>query len=94
MLDSFIKGITETREDIEIEKVYIYDLKASGCKSCYGCRIKMLDPGQCIVKDGAYELLREIKNCDGVVISSPIYFDPRSAYGHLDFAGSRKDLHR
>lgn len=74
MLDSFIKGIAETREDAEIEKVYVYDLKASGCKSCYGCRIKTLDPGQCIVKDGSYELLRKVKNCDGIVIASPIYW--------------------
>lgn len=74
MLDSFLKGVADAADDAEITKVDVYDLKASGCRSCYGCRIKTLEPGQCIVKDGAYEVLRGIRESDGFVLASPIYW--------------------
>ena len=74
MLDSFISGFSMTAPDIEIEKVNIYDLDFKGCRSCFACQLKSTENGQCLFRDGAYGLIREIKSGDGLVFASPVYY--------------------
>ena len=62
MLDSFIKGVRDTDPDIGIEKVNIYDLDYKGCRSCFACQLKTTESGQCLFRDGAYDLIRGIKS--------------------------------
>lgn len=74
MLDAFIKGVSETNPDIEVEKVNIYDLDFKGCRSCFACQMKSTEDGQCLFHDGAYDLLRGIKASDGLVFAAPVYY--------------------
>ena len=79
MLDSFIRGIRETAPEIQVEKLHVYDLDYKGCRGCLGCRMKSTENGQCVCRDGAWSLLREIKAADGLVLASPIYYSEVTA---------------
>ncbi len=62
-------------EDINIHLIHIYDLDFKGCKSCFHCkRIGGKYYAQCPIKDDLKELLPKIKNADGIIFGSPIYF--------------------
>ena len=62
-------------EDINIHHIHLYDLDFKGCKSCFHCkRIGGKYYAQCPIKDDLRELLPEIKNSDGIIFGSPIYF--------------------
>ena len=74
MLEAFLDGIRETYPNAEVERVDVYDLDYKGCRGCQGCQLKATEDGYCIVKDGAYQILRDIKDCDLLVIASPIYY--------------------
>ena len=74
MLDSFIKGIHEESDAIEVKRVDVYDLDYKGCRGCLGCQLKKMVEVGCLIKDGAYELLKEIRQSDGLVFATPIYF--------------------
>jgi multimeric flavodoxin WrbA len=52
----------------------LYDLKYTGCLSCFGCkRVGSDHVGRCVLKDGLRPLLGALDACDAFVIGSPIY---------------------
>ena len=62
-------------EDINIHQIHLYDLDFKGCKSCFHCkRIGGKYYAQCPIKDDLRDLLPKIKNSDGIIFGSPIYF--------------------
>jgi multimeric flavodoxin WrbA len=54
--------------------VNIYDLDFKGCRSCFACQLKSTEAGQCLFRDGAYDLLRGIKSSEGFVFAAPVYY--------------------
>ncbi len=68
LLDSALKGIQ--LKGGNIERVYVRDLKISGCRSCYGCE----KTGICIVKDDMQEIYPLLDEADAVILASPIFF--------------------
>ncbi|HHX61710.1 MAG TPA: flavodoxin family protein [Epulopiscium sp.] len=58
----------------EIKLVQLYDLKYTGCKSCFGCKRKGMESSHCIVKDELTPILKEVFEADAVILGSPIYF--------------------
>lgn len=73
----FAEGVKSISEDIEVEIVYLYDIKEhwSGCIACMGCKLKSDKTlGHCVLHDGIKDLLAEATNADGLVFASPIYF--------------------
>ncbi len=74
LLDSFIRGVRETDPEIDVKKVHLYDLDYKGCRSCYACKLKSTENGQCLFRDGATDLLRAIKTADGFAFATPIYY--------------------
>src|SRR5512136_533666 len=64
------RGLTE--QGIETETIFLNDLKIRGCQACYWC--KKNDVADCAVKDDMQKLHRLMKECDGMIIASPIYF--------------------
>ena len=74
MLESFIKGVSDTAPNIEIEKVNIYSLDFKGCRSCFACQLKATESGHCLFRDGAYDLIRGIKSGDGLAFAAPVYY--------------------
>ena len=54
--------------------VNLYHLdKFSGCVSCFGCK-RGERQGVCVCRDGLTETLEAIRNADGLIVGSPIYF--------------------
>lgn len=53
--------------------VVVYDLNAEGIKGCQGC-FYCRSHEDCATKDALYPMYEDIKNADGIVFGSPIYF--------------------
>ena len=66
-------------ENIEVKRVDVFDLDYKGCRGCLGCQMKRTVEVGCVVKDGAHDLLKEIRTADGLVFATPIYFMEISA---------------
>ncbi len=79
MLDAFIEGVTSVNQNIEIERIDLFDLDYKGCRGCHGCELKTRKQIGCIQKDGATELLKHMREADGIVFSTPIFFWELSA---------------
>ncbi len=76
IIEKIGEGIKETLGEIAtIEKINIYDLNYTGCKSCFSCkRLGGKHYGECAIKDDLNELLPKLWDCDGIIFGSPIYF--------------------
>lgn len=60
----------------EITLHYLVDFRsARGCKACMKCKIA----GECSQDDEITDLLKEMKEANGIIISTPVYFDGPSA---------------
>ncbi|MGE5307465.1 MAG: flavodoxin family protein [Deltaproteobacteria bacterium] len=68
MTDAVLKGLLD--KGCQIEKVYLYDLNISPCRSCYKCK----GTGHCAIQDDDFPALaRKFNEADVVVFSSPVY---------------------
>lgn len=73
MLDAFLEGVGSAG-DFEIERIDLFDLDYKGCRGCHGCELKSRTGIGCVQKDGASELLARMRQADGIVFASPIFF--------------------
>ncbi len=73
MLSSFLKGVC-SRGEFEIREVNLFELDYKGCRGCLGCNLKDREENGCVQRDGAYQLLRDMRRADGIVFASPVYF--------------------
>lgn len=81
LLDKWVEGVKSEIPDAEIKKVNLYNLKFTGCRSCFSCKIKGGKFfGTCPIPDGIHDLLAEIREADAVAIASPIYYMDLNAY--------------
>ncbi|MCB2188696.1 MAG: flavodoxin family protein [Deltaproteobacteria bacterium] len=64
----------------ETELVHLYDLKYTGCVSCFLCkRLDRQRDGICFFQDGLTPLLERIQAADALLIGSPVYFGTETA---------------
>ena len=57
------------------ETVHLYDLRYSGCISCFACKRKLdAGSGHCALKDELYPVLEKVMACDVLLLGSPIYY--------------------
>ena len=55
--------------------VHLYDLKYTGCKSCFACKTKDGPSyGRCAAQDDLTPILKEVVDADALILGSPIYF--------------------
>ena len=55
--------------------IHLYDLNYKGCHSCFACKKKDgKSYGTCAVNDDVSPILRKIREVDGLILGSPIYF--------------------
>lgn len=65
----------ELGDTVQTEIIHLYDLKYTGCKSCFACKkIGGKSYGSCAVKDDLHEVLAKLSSADAVILGSPIYF--------------------
>jgi multimeric flavodoxin WrbA len=73
MLRKALKGAASQRAETEL--FHLYDLKFTGCTSCFACKIRCgKSYGRCAVKDGLAPILKKIEEVDALILGSPIYF--------------------
>ncbi|MGL4651893.1 flavodoxin family protein [Cetobacterium sp.] len=79
LCEEFMKGV-KSEEDADVEIVNLYDLKYTGCKSCFACKKKDEKTyGRCVIKDDIHDLLERAASADGIVFASPIFFSEITA---------------
>lgn len=72
---SFLEGAASSGKDVQTAIINLYDIKYTGCRSCFGCKRKgSPNYGKCTFHDGLYRILPKIANADAVAFASPIYF--------------------
>ncbi len=64
------RGLADAGVSSEI--FYLNDMKIKGCQACYFCKRNSVS--ECIVKDDMQNIYKAIKNADGILVASPIYF--------------------
>jgi len=74
MLDAFLEGVAASGADVEVERVDLFGLDYKGCRGCLGCNSRAAKKVGCVQRDGASELLDRMREADGIVFASPIYF--------------------
>ncbi|MDR1875365.1 MAG: flavodoxin family protein [Synergistaceae bacterium] len=68
MIDEALKGATSVGAEVRI-----YDLNSAEIRGCQGCFYCRSHEG-CFTKDYLQPMYEDLKNADGIVFSSPIYF--------------------
>jgi multimeric flavodoxin WrbA len=73
MLEKALEGAASKGAKTEI--IHLYDLKFTGCTSCFACKTKGgKSYGKCAVKDDLKSVLEKAAEADAVILGSPIYF--------------------
>ena len=62
-------------ENIETEILHIGNKDIRGCIACYSCRKN----GKCVFNDVVNEAAEKFKECDGLVVGSPVYYASANA---------------
>lgn len=75
----------------EVELVRLHDLNLKPCTGCNACVISLFEkggPGDCVIRDDDFKFIDEkIMECDGLILSSPIY--EKSPSGQLKILNDR-----
>ncbi len=57
-------------QGLEVSKICLRDLTIGPCDGCNGC----FSTGECIVDDDMHQVYEGIRNADGIIWASPVYF--------------------
>ena len=63
------------QEDVKVELLHIGNQDIRGCIACGGCAEK----GRCVFVDAVNEAAAKLKDCDGLVVGSPVYYASANA---------------
>ena len=76
LLDKALEGAKASNpEEIVTERIDLYDLNFTGCRSCFECkRIGGSSYGKCAVKDDLHDVLEKVLASDGIIVGSPVYY--------------------
>jgi multimeric flavodoxin WrbA len=74
LIEAVLRGAAS--KGAETRMVNLNELNMKGCQGCEACKKK---PGACAYKDDLQPLLQEMKECDAIVLGSPIYWFRTSA---------------
>lgn len=58
------------KEGIDVEIINVGNKNITGCKACGGCS----KTGKCVINDGVNEMIEKMKDADGVILGSPVYY--------------------
>ena len=61
-------------EAVETEAVALAGLSIADCRHCNWCMTKQTQERLCSLKDDASPILQKIRDCDVLILASPVYF--------------------
>ncbi|MBI5779464.1 MAG: flavodoxin family protein [Planctomycetes bacterium] len=70
LLDEFLKGALSAAPKIQIQKIFIRDLKITPCQEYNTC----LKTGNCAIQDEMNTLYEQLLKADAVILAAPIFF--------------------
>lgn len=73
LLERCLDGAKEMGAETEL--VNLYDIDFKGCISCFACKRKGIVIDKCAMKDDLEPILQKIRDCDALILGSPVYFD-------------------
>ena len=81
-------------EGVETELVQVGNQPVRGCSACGRCKVT----GKCVFDDVVNELAGKLKEADGFVVASPVYFASANAtliavLDRLFYIGSMPEMH-
>lgn len=83
LLDKALEGAKSVAENVETERIDLYKLKYTGCRSCFACKVKNgKSYGKCAIRDDLYEVLNKLRDADAMIIGTPIYYRTITAQLH------------
>lgn len=66
-----VRSILENNQ-IDVEIIHLYDYEIKDCIGCEHCIVT----DECVFKnDDVCQLMDKIKNCDGIILTSPVYLE-------------------
>jgi len=72
LLEKCLEGAKDAGAEAELYNLYDIDFK--GCTSCFACKRKGVVIDKCAIKDELEPVLQKIRECDALILGSPIYF--------------------
>ncbi|MCL2148905.1 MAG: flavodoxin family protein [Methanomassiliicoccaceae archaeon] len=69
IVEAMVEAAKENGKDVKTYHLNSLS-NAKGCQACMGCKAS----GACVVKDDHAEILNEIRNAEGLILSTPTYF--------------------
>ena len=76
LLDKFLEGLRDSKEETLIKKVYLKDVNINHCIGCGYCE----KTGRCFMRDDMDILYKDFDETDAVVIASPMFFNCVTSY--------------
>lgn len=78
LLNNAIEGAASAGANTEL--IHLYDLKFSGCISCFSCKkISRKKDGVCAIQDDLTSVLDRVRDADSLIIGTPVYYGVESA---------------
>lgn len=73
LLEKALEGAASQGADTEL--IHLYDLRYTGCKSCFACKTKDgKSYGRCAAQDDLTPILAKVEDADALILGSPIYY--------------------
>ena len=69
IVKAMIEGAKENGKDVKVYHLNSLS-NAKGCQACMGCKAA----GACVLKDDHADILKAIRDAEGVILSTPTYF--------------------
>lgn len=78
LVEKALEGIRS--KGVHAELIHIFELEHKGCRSCFNCKLlggKSF--AKCSIHDGLTPVLKMIRESDGLIIGTPVYFGSATA---------------
>lgn len=72
LVQAVLDGAKKAGDDVETETVYLSDLEIGPCHACYDVCAK--EPYECVIKDDLQVVFGKMRQADGILLSSALYF--------------------
>lgn len=75
MLTLFQNAMSRLYPNTEFVRYFLEDMNVGMCRACLTC----FKTGSCVMKDPVNQMVTELEQCDGLILSTPVYYGSMSA---------------